>query len=194
MSSAEREALFQVLDVLEALEIPYMVVGSFASTFWGRPRTTHDADLVVLIPPSRIRELARLLATRFYAPEFVIEEAVRKRDQFNAIHLGSAFKVDFWLLKDAPHDQERFRRRLLGLLFEREAWISSPEDVILSKLQWYQMASGSDRQLQDALEVYEVQEPYLEQDYLDRWAHALGLADLLAQIRQQAARPTAGQK
>jgi hypothetical protein len=29
-----------VLDALEALEIPYMVVGSFASTFWARP--AHD--------------------------------------------------------------------------------------------------------------------------------------------------------
>lgn len=189
MPNAERETLFQVLDALEALDIPYMVVGSFASTFWGRPRTTHDADLVVQIPHAKIGDLARLLAPDFYAPEFVIEEAVRKRDQFNVIHLGSAFKIDFWLLKDTPHDQERFRRRLLGMLFDREAWITSPEDIILSKLHWYRMASGSDRQLQDVQEVYEIQEPFLEQDYLDRWASALGLMDLLAQVRRQAARP-----
>ena len=48
MAETERDALFQVLDALEALDIPYMVVGSFASTFWGRPRTTHDADLMQL--------------------------------------------------------------------------------------------------------------------------------------------------
>lgn len=194
MSSAERDALFQVFDVLEALEIPYMVVGSFASTFWGRPRTTHDADLVVQIPQEKARELAHLLAPDFYAPDFVIEEAVRKRDQFNAIHLTSAFKVDFWLLKDTPHDRERFRRRLLGLLFEREVWISGPEDVILSKLQWHQMAGGSGRQFQDVLEVYEIQEPYLEQDYLDRWARSLGLMELLEQVRRHAVRPPQGRR
>ena len=188
MPSVEREALFQVLDALEALDISYMVVGSFASTFWGRPRTTHDADLVVQIPYGKVNALARQLASDFYAPPFVIEEAVRTRDQFNAIHLHSAFKVDFWLLKDAPYDRERFSRRLLGLLFEREVWITSPEDVILSKLQWYQMASGSDRQFRDVLEVYEIQEAFLEHSYLDRWARALGLVDLLEQIRQQAAR------
>lgn len=194
MSSAERDALFRVFDALEALEIPYMVVGSFASTFWGRPRTTHDADLVVQIPNARINELARLLAPAFYAPEFVIEEAVRKRDQFNVIHLTSAFKIDFWLLKDTPHDRERFRRRLLGLLFEREVWITSPEDVILSKLQWYQMTGGSDRQFQDVLEVYEIQEPFLEHAYLDQWAGALGLAELLELVRQQAAPPRPASK
>ncbi len=188
MSNAERNALFRVFDVLETLEIPYMVVGSFASTFWGRPRTTHDADLIVQIAPQKAGELARLLAPDFYAPDFVIEEAVRKRDQFNAIHLVSAFKVDFWLLKDASYDQERFRRRLLGSLFGRDVWIASPEDVILSKLQWH-LTSGSERQLQDALEVYEVQEPYLEQDYLDRWAAALGVTELLDRIRRHAARP-----
>ena len=189
MSSAERDALFRVLDALETLEIPYMVVGSFASTFWGRPRTTHDADLVVQIPQGKGRELARLLAPDFYAPEFVIEEAVLKRDQFNVIHREQAFKVDLWLLKDVAYDRERFRRRLLGLLFDREVWITSPEDVILSKLQWYQMASGSDRQFQDVLEVYEIQESFLEHNYLDRWARSLGLLGLLEQVRQRAARP-----
>jgi len=188
MSSLERDALFRVFDALEALEIPYMVVGSFASTFWGRPRTTHDADLVVEIPQDKAAELAHRLAPDFYAPDFVVEEAIRKRDQFNAIYLASAFKVDFWLLKDAPYDRERFHRRLLGMLFQREVWISSPEDVILSKLQWH-LISGSERQLQDALEVYEVQEPYLEQEYLDRWARALGMPELLDRIRQRAARP-----
>lgn len=194
MSSSERDALFRVFEALESLQIPYMVVGSFASTFWGRPRTTHDADLVVEIPPEKAGELANRLAPDFYAPDFVIEKAVRQRDQFNAIHLASAFKVDFWLLKDASYDRERFRRRLLGLLFEREVWISSPEDVILSKLQWHQATGGSERQFQDVLEVYEVQEPYLEQDYLDRWARTLGLMELLEQVRRQAARLPQGQR
>ena len=104
MAETERDALFQVLDALEALQIPYMVVGSFASTFWGRPRMTHDADLVVEIAGEKIAELARLLAPHFYAPQFVIEDAVRKRGQFNLIHLDCAFKVDLWLLKGSPYD------------------------------------------------------------------------------------------
>ena len=189
MAETERDALFQALDALEALQIPYMVVGSFASTFWGRPRLTHDADLVVELPLEKVIELARLLAPHFYAPVFVIEDAVSKRGQFNLIHLDCAFKIDLWLRKDSPYAAAAFERRLPGIVFGREVWVSSPEDVILSKLLWYRAAPALDRQFQDVLEVYEIQEPYLEHDYLDRWARTLGIADLLERVRQQAALP-----
>lgn len=57
-----RDVLLKVLDALETLNIPYMIVGSFASTYWGRPRTTHDADLVIEIAPDQASDLASLLA------------------------------------------------------------------------------------------------------------------------------------
>ncbi len=89
-----RDVLLKVLDALEALNIPYMIVGSFASTFWGRPRTTHDADLVIEIAPDEASGLASLLSDEFYAPDFVIKEAVERRDHFNVIHMEHPFKVD----------------------------------------------------------------------------------------------------
>lgn len=189
MADTERDALFQVLDALEALKIPYMVVGSFASTYWGRPRLTHDVDLVVEVTGDQVAELARLLTPHFYAPRFVIEDAVRKRGQFNLIHLDIAFKVDLWLLKGSPYDAACFERRLLGVMFDREVWVSSPEDVILSKLLWYRAAPVLERQFQDVLEVYEIQETYLDHNYLNQWAHTLGIADLLERVRQEAVHP-----
>jgi hypothetical protein len=150
---------------------------------------TRDADLVVEITGQKVAELARLLAPHFYAPLFVIEDAVRKRGQFNLIHLDYAFKVDLWLRKDSSYDAASFQRRLLGVMFDSEVWVSSPEDVILSKLLWYRAAPVLERQLQDVIEVYEIQETYLELDYLDRWARALGIADLLARVEQEAAWP-----
>ena len=188
MAETERDALFQVLDALDVLQIPYMVVGSFASSYWGRPRMTHDAELVVEMIAEKSADLARRRAPNFYAPPFVFEDAARKRGQFNLIHLDHAFKIDLWLLKGSPYDEASFHRRLLGVMFEREVWVSSPEDVILSKLLWYQAAPASDRQLQDALAVYEIQEPYVEHEYLDHWAHTLGIADLLERVKQQPAR------
>src|SRR5512139_3052151 len=47
-------------------------------------------DIHIEVPrgrPQKVADLARLLAPHFYAPPFVIEDAVRKRGQFNAIHL-----------------------------------------------------------------------------------------------------------
>jgi len=77
------------------------------------------------------------------------------------IHLDYAFKVDLWLLKDSPYDTACFERRLLGIIFGRGVWVSSPEDVILSKLLWYRAGPALDRQFQDVIEVYEIQEPIL---------------------------------
>ena len=51
--------LRRVVDALEAAAIPYMLVGSFASTWHGAPRTTQDIDIVIDPTPDG---LDRLLA------------------------------------------------------------------------------------------------------------------------------------
>jgi len=74
-------------------------------------------------------------------------------------------------------------------MFDRPVWLTTAEDIILSKLAWYKISPVLDRQLQDVLEVYEIQEDDLDQAYLNRWAATLGVADLLGKIREQAAHP-----
>jgi hypothetical protein len=44
-----------IVGTLEAIGIPYMVVGSFASTAYGEPRSTRDLDLVIDPSPEHIR-------------------------------------------------------------------------------------------------------------------------------------------
>lgn len=179
--------LLKVLNVVESLGIPYMIVGSFASNYWGRPRNTHDADIVVEILPANATDMSRLLADEFYAPDFVIEAAAERGDHFNVIHFRTGFKVDFWVRKNTTYEQQCFARRVRVTMFERPVWLTSAEDIILSKLQWYKMSPVLERQLQDVLEVYEIQEAELDHEYLDQWAAQLEVTDLLAQIRSQKA-------
>lgn len=187
--STQSEILLFVIGQLEQLDIPYMLVGSFASNYWGRPRFTHDADMIVEIAANKAASLALALETDFYAPSFAIEEAIARRSHFNVIHLEQSFKVDFWVRRDEPYAREDFQRRQRVTMFGHPVWVSSPEDVILNKLRWYKISPVLDRQLQDALEVYEIQEPDLDQAYLDRWAARLEVTDLLIHIRAKAARP-----
>lgn len=114
---------------------------------------------------------------------------MRQREHFNALHLQSVFKIDFWMQQNSPYDQVRFQRRIQGDMFGYKVWITSAEDIILSKLLWYKTSPVLERQLQDVLEVYEIQEPDLDQIYLNRWAAQLGVAERLAQIRTQVAQP-----
>jgi hypothetical protein len=47
--------LRRIVGLLEAANVPYMLTGSFASTFHGTPRATQDVDLVVAPSPGGLR-------------------------------------------------------------------------------------------------------------------------------------------
>jgi hypothetical protein len=65
--------------------------------------------------------------------------------------------------------------------------VSSPEDTILQKLRWAAASGGSERQIRDAVSVYELQWGVLDEAYLDAWAAALGVTELLDTVRGAAA-------
>lgn len=181
--TTETEVLAQVVRHLETLGIPYMVVGSFASGFHGRPRTTHDADLVIDPTPEALARLVDLLlAAGFYVSPEVAADALRRRRQFNVIDAPTAFKLDLIIRKDGPFSREEFARRQAGQLAGTPATLATPEDTILSKLEWSKKGGGSERQLEDARGVVEVRGSDLDRGYIERWAAELGVLDLWRRI------------
>lgn len=105
---------------------------------------------------------------------------------FNLLSVQDGDKVDFWLLTDEPFDRSRFSRRTATTVFGAELSVSTPEDTILAKLQWANLSGGSEKHFLDALRVYEVQHPTLDEAYLDLWAHRLGATSLLSRLRSEA--------
>ncbi len=168
----ERELLVDCLRRLNSTEVTYYLTGSMASNFWGIPRTTHDLDFVVQLPPSAVPRILQAFSGDFYIEEAAVRAAYRPPYQFNAIDTRSALKVDFWLPKPEPFDREMLRRRVQVALFGEPAWIASAEDVILHKLLWNQI-SPSDRQLGDAAGIVAVQTESLDRGYLKQWAQEL---------------------
>lgn len=168
----ERELLVDCLKRLNRLGVPYMLVGSMASNYWGIPRSTHDLDFVVALQPSDVDPLAAAFGEGFFIQVESIRSAFSPPHQFNALDEQSALKVDFWLLKDDSFERSAFDRRGQVTLFGTPAWITTAEDVILHKFHWHKI-SPSDRQLHDAAGVYAVQGDALDIDYLRRWASIL---------------------
>lgn len=166
---------------LNSLETRYMVTGSMASNFWGIPRTTHDIDLVIQLPPSSVPALVAAFQGDFYVDEMAVRLAYQPPFQFNAIDTRSEFKIDFWILRPQPFEREMFSRRREVTLFGERAWLATAEDVILHKLYWNKI-TPSDRQLGDAAGIVSVQGASLDQPYMRRWAEEIKVTDTLEDL------------
>jgi len=151
-----------------------MITGSVVSSLQGEPRSTHDIDMVVAILSSKVNELVEAFPpSDFYLDKDSILDAINRKSMFNLIDLREGDKVDFWILTNDPFDQSRFSRRYREDFMGIRMQVSSPEDTILAKLRWAKLSGGSEKQITDALRVYEVQSGRLDIDYLEHWAKRL---------------------
>lgn len=183
MQNEPIEVTIRVTQVLEMLSIPYLIGGSLASALYGMVRTTQDADIIAEMRLEHLEPFFSALQEDFYMDNEMIAESIRRHSSFNIIHRESMFKVDIFIPSPRPFLQSQFvRAQNQTFLFESEvsAKFASPEDVILSKLEWYRLGGEvSERQWRDILGVLKTRAGELDLDYLRKWANELKISDLL---------------
>lgn len=185
----EQELLLDCVRRLNASGVVYMLTGSMASNAWGIPRTTHDLDFVIQLPPRQIPTLvAAFTNPDYYIDEASVHAAYQPPHQFNVIHVPSALKADFWLLRQIPFEHEMFGRRIKDVWFGETIWLATAEDIILHKLYWNRI-TPSDRQLGDVAGVIHVQRGKLDETYLRQWGAELGLTAELEAALSGALKP-----
>ena len=69
----------QVVEVLDALGVPYLIGGSFASSVYGTYRATADVDLVADLKFEHIESLVKALRDQFYIDAELVRDAIRYR-------------------------------------------------------------------------------------------------------------------
>jgi hypothetical protein len=172
-----------VTQTLERLAIPYAVGGSLASSLHGVMRSTLDVDIVADMRLEHIQPLVEALSKEFYADDEMMKDAIEHQSSFNLIHYETAFKVDIFIRKARPFDQMQLERRRTAVIAtdpDQSIYVTSPEDVILSKLEWYRLGGEvSERQWRDVLGILKTQAEALDRDYLRVWAKELKVSDLL---------------
>jgi hypothetical protein len=175
---SQQKLLIAVLRILNERSIQYMLTGSVVSSIQGEPRLSHDIDIII-IGDYRIGKilLDHFSPNDFYLDDQAVREAIQAQGMFNLIDIASGDKVDFWLLTDDAFDESRFQRRLTISLFGETAWISTPEDTILAKILWAKKSGGSEKQMLDALRVFEVNAPTIDRLYIEKWCRQLGLQE-----------------
>ena len=93
------EIAYKVIKAFEKIGIVYHIGGSLASSAFGIPRATLDADIVADIKSEQVSEIEALLKGEFYISTEMIQNAIRYQSSFNLIHLETLFKVDVFILK-----------------------------------------------------------------------------------------------
>lgn len=183
-------AAVELARILEGLGARYLIGGSLASIAWGEPRFTQDVDFVAALEARHVEGLLEQLGDRWYADEVMIREAIERRSSFNLIRLDGMVKVDVFVPPEGGLHASKWERARVAKLTAGdgpELRITSPEDIVLQKLDWFRAGDCvSEQQWRDVTSLLRIRAGQLDDGYLDEWAGKMNLADLLARARRDA--------
>jgi hypothetical protein len=125
--------------IFDELGVPYALGGSLASSLVGEPRSTVDVDMAVRLDVASGEGLLERVRDEFYVPMDLARAAIAAHSSFNLIDTANALKVDIFVVGDGLLDHLQIARRRLVELPEADGgiWITSAEDQVLRKLDWY---------------------------------------------------------
>ena len=169
------QALGRIVRQLDHAGIPYMLTGSLASSLYGPPRSTMDIDIVIAPTPIQLKTLVQALPqSDYYADLNMAMESLKQESMFNVIDQQTGWKIDFIIRKSRPYSQVAFERRRSEVIDTVPVIAATPEDVIISKLEWAKLGESS-RQIRDVAGILKLQSASLNRSYLERWIKELDL-------------------
>lgn len=138
--------LLDVIDVLNALQVPYAIVGAFAASFYGVVRGSVDADAVISLSSASV-SLDALIDALHEAGLKTTRSKAELRDPIGTvIHIRDRFdnRVDL-LMRIRGMTEAAFTRAVETEFMQRPVRIIGVEDFIAMKL-----FAGSSRDVDDA--------------------------------------------
>ncbi len=177
-------SLFQAaVDALHAVEVPFLIGGSVASSYYGQARFTNDVDIVIRIRPDDAAEfVAAFDHDRFYVSSEAAQLAARTAGMFNVIEPGTGLKIDFIVAPTDVYTLAQFGLKRPAMLDGVSVFLAAPEHVVISKLRAF--AEGeSEKHLRDIANMIRYMKAPLDQPEIDRWVRHFRLEDAWARVR-----------
>jgi hypothetical protein len=169
------DVLRRLTSALDRAGIAYMLTGSFASVYYGLPRSTQDIDLVIAADPEQLKGfIGGLSADEYYSDMDAALRAHHHKSLFNIIDMKTAWKIDMIFRKDRAFSRMEFSRRQRVEMEGVSIFVASAEDVILAKLEWSKLAR-SHRQIEDVAGILKIRYGSLDRPYLETWIQQLGV-------------------
>ncbi len=157
------DAAVEVCTFLEDNHIPYAVLGGLALQHWGEPRTTHDVDIVVVVPSNQEDDLLQATLRRF-RPR--MEDALSFAKRYRMLLIATSSDVPVDIALGIPGYEEQALRRSSTVSFVGLAPIRilSAEDLIIHKC-----VAGRPRDVEDVERVLIRQRVTLDLRYIRSW-------------------------
>lgn len=166
------DVVLRLVDVFEELSLPYAIGGALATSFWGVPRTTQDADCLVAVPAVAYQQLCDALTSR----DFEIEQASGpqpvtvvalleqvRRDKYMTLSCRTT-SVELFV-PIVPLQHSILTRAVERLFHGRTIRVTTAEDLILLK-----MAFHRQKDIQDIKGILHIQQGHLDMRYVRRWS------------------------
>ena len=200
-SASDLSLFLDILQKLEAVGVPYVIIGGFAATIYGITRATYDIDIIVDLNEEHIQALADAYPLpRYYADPYQMRNATQIGSTFNIIDVERGEKADLFPVTMDPRYRPAFENRVrqvveLPGIEPFAVWAARPEDVIVGKL----MAWAELQTKRHESDIYEMMvfhylglqpdlDPAFDEGYVDAKALRLGkeVASLWQDLKTEA--------
>jgi len=142
-----KKILSDFITYLNTKNIPYVLVGGLAVNFWGRVRSTMDADFIIDDKKLNYNDFVNYLQSKGY--EITIEDIKRGfQGRSNITIWSDIFRIDFKGIYNNFAKKTIDSAKTLNVL-NLSIKVDSPEFLIISKIIY-----GSEQDFEDAASIY----------------------------------------
>jgi len=161
-----REYFKASIDLINASNVDYLIIGGIAVGVWGVPRVTEDLDLMIFISKKDVKVI--LKNAKDLSFEFDEKKVIGQAKLVGVFKIFyKHFHLDF-LISSLEFEKNALKRKQKVKIFDREVFVPSKEDILLLKI-----IPGRSKDLLDAEGIVERHKGKLNLRYLETWAQWL---------------------